>query len=33
MSFSRKVNIMLWIITFTAASIAIYINIGPGIGK
>lgn len=32
MSFGRKVNILLWIITFTAASLAIYINIGPGFG-
>lgn len=30
MSFSRKVNILLWAITFSAAFLAIYINIGPG---
>jgi len=28
MSFDMKVTILLWIMTFTAASLAIWINIG-----
>jgi hypothetical protein len=32
MSFNAKVTILLWVITFVSASLAIWINIGPGMG-
>jgi len=32
MKFNTAVTILLWVMTFTAAALAIWINIGPGAG-